>query len=78
MATIVRADGRTEPLHASSRAGLSLTQLQEAVGGFIEIVAFGNGLVVCNEDGLLRQLPVNVRYPRFVGDIVLCRRDEVQ
>jgi len=80
MALIVRADGTTEPLRAktATRAKLTLKQLQEAVGGYIEIVAHEKGLLVCNEEGLLRKLPQNKRFPMFVGDVVICSRTEIE
>lgn len=46
---------------------LSLKQMQEFVGGYIEYV----GNIICNEDGLMLKLPRNKLFPRFVGNIII-------
>ena len=37
----------------------TLAQLQEAVGGYIELVHCGDKQMVCNEDGKVHGLPIN-------------------
>ena len=57
----------------------SLEALQKNVGGYIETVTLATDLVIiCNEEGLLRDLPENcrIRGYMFVGTIVICGRDE--
>lgn len=52
-----------------------LKPLQEAVGGYIETVTFGKYIVVCDEEGRLKDKPENcvIEGVHFVGDIlVLC------
>ena len=80
MATVIHADGATRQLVAANRKdGITLDQLQAAVGGYIEMVPLSSSEVVfCNEDGRRLGLPVNVRAPRFVGTIVVCHRSEVK
>ena len=46
---------------------MTLKEMQDFVEGYIEIV----GDIICNEDGLLLQLPKNKVYPRFVGNIII-------
>ena len=55
----------------------SLSNLQRLVGGHIEAVHIGNVVVLCNEEGRLKNLPYNcwvggeVTGTAFVGDIVV-------
>lgn len=53
----------------------TLKAMQEVVGGYIETVSYGNYVVVCNEEGVLKGLPVNSSMPQFVGDIFITRAD---
>lgn len=56
----------------------SLEALQKTVEGHIETVTLAEDLVIiCNEEGLLRDLPENCRICgcMFVGTIVICGRD---
>lgn len=56
----------------------SLEALQKNVGGYIEAVTIAKDLViVCNEEGLLRNLPYNCRIcgVDFVGTILMVGRD---
>lgn len=46
----------------------TLEAMQRIVEGYIEVVNLGDGvLVVCNEEGLIRDMPLNCR----IGQIVL-------
>ena len=57
----------------------TLANLQRNVGGYIETVTFPDGLVViCNEEGKLRNLPENckVNGVPFVGDIIAVGADD--
>lgn len=50
---------------------MTLEEMQNFVGGYIEIVKMEDGFVaVVNEDGLLNQLQTNELYPQFVGNII--------
>lgn len=55
-----------------------LTILQNIVGGYIEIVGLNTGnCIICNEEGKLQDLPVNVFLPwgePLVGSIVIVGR----
>lgn len=59
-----------------------LENLQKHVGGYIEVVPLTPGVVViCNEEGLINNLPFNCQVPRppiidtFFGDIIICGVD---
>lgn len=50
----------------------TLQALQKVVGGYIEIAKVGDNLIaVCNEEGMLEGLPINML--GFAGDIFICR-----
>lgn len=51
----------------------SLSELQEAVGGYIETVTFAEDCcIICNEEGRLQGLPYNLTFcgVSFVGTIL--------
>lgn len=52
---------------------LTLKEMQEFVGGYIEYV----GNVICNEDGRMLKLPRNKIDPRFLGNIVIQNRFDI-
>ena len=48
----------------------TLRALQEAVGGYIETVTLDNGVVlICNEEGRIRDMPYNFTLRRIHGII---------
>ena len=48
----------------------TLEALQEAVGGYIETVTLDNGVVlICNEEGKVRDMPYNFTLRRILGII---------
>ena len=60
----------------------SLENLQKIVGGYVETVYLTDDVVVlCNEDGLLQNLPFNMKLhdQELVGTIIVCgiRNDEL-
>lgn len=57
---------------------LSLSALQEAVGGYLETVTIAEDLVIiCNEEGRLKGLPYNCEAAgiNFVGNILFVGAD---
>ena len=62
MFTLYSVDGEIK-----KRAGMSLKEAQEFVGGYIEVV----GDVICNEDGKHLGLDKNKERPEFVGNIIV-------
>jgi hypothetical protein len=61
----------------------TLKKLQLAVGGYIEALNLGNGkYLVVNEEGLIRNLPINPSASRLygrpiVGNAVICSNKEL-
>lgn len=77
-------DGRVEIVElAPGGTAAQLAQLQELVGGYIEMIACGGMWMVINEEGKLKGLPLNPNDYMFPGDVVvgpavLCSRWELE
>ena len=82
MAQIIKADGTVERVAPTNPPHFSLTELQAAVGGYIEHVALaGKMSLLVNEDGIRLNLPPNARASQIagtgiVGDALLIAGDE--
>ncbi len=77
---IYKTDGTIEQVDLGGKPA-SLKQLQEAVGGYIEMVPDSNHRAYCNEEGLLRNLPPNEMASQhfrcyLVGDVVELEKGE--
>jgi len=81
MAHIIKVDGSKEAI-----ADTELKTLQEAVGGYIEIVPISmSRYIVLDEEGKLKGKQVNklatMMYENpndcIVGDVVVCNQDEI-
>jgi hypothetical protein len=83
MATLLKTDGTARDISGS----LTLTRMQHLVGGYIEVVRIDGGagaILVVDEEGLLKQKPLNVTATRLyrgtpprhtgviVGDVIQC------
>lgn len=73
-----KEDGTVEMLKPKDKY-FTLEELQTAVGGLIELYPsrFMNMLVVCDEEGLLKERPLNKIFAnlsaiKLVGDVLLC------
>ncbi len=88
MATLIRAGGGPEDVQPADGHAFTLPELQQIVGGYIEVVRAADGrLMFLNEDGKRLNLPWN-GFATFlvrgligdddyiVGDVVLCTRTE--
>lgn len=49
---------------------MTLHEMQDFVGGYIELVQN----IFCNEDGLRLGLPQNEKYPHLVGNVIVWER----
>lgn len=55
MATLITVDGNSRAIDAAE-----LAEMQEIVGGYIEMVTFDDGsMMICNEEGKVHDLPRN-------------------
>ncbi len=74
---VLRQNGKLEKIPKKS---LSLQELQELVGGYIERVRFTTRpqiYLIVNKEGLLKDLPPNAFFPQLVGDIIVAGIEEV-
>jgi len=84
--TIIKADGTvTSTSPTNTRKGYDLNTLQGIVGGYIEIVhtRIPGVILVINEEGLLKDLPLNLAASQcagqpIVGDVLLCADSHVK
>lgn len=80
MATLIKTDGSVVEDYDVS----SLEKLQEAVGGYIEIVTIDREMcLIVNEEGLLMGLDQNVWASMvasrlIVGDVIYMKRNEIR
>jgi len=76
MAIQIKSNGHREAWH-----NLSLKGMQMAVDGYIEPVYLSDKVILVNEEGLLRSLPVNEEASEManqilVGDVLVLSREE--
>lgn len=80
MATLIKTDGSVVEDYDVS----SLEKLQEAVGGYIEIVTLDREMcLIVNEEGLLMGLDQNVWASMvasrlILGDVIYMKRNEIR
>lgn len=86
MAQLIYANGRVENVSPKNGTDFTLEELNEFVGGYIEIVYLNDGrLMVVNEEGKLKALPINVRATALYGSVdiitgnaLICDRDQIR
>lgn len=85
MAKLYKADGsKAVEIQPANGSDFQLEELQEAVGGYIEIINLDNGMIlVVDEEGLLKHKPMNLKASflagcGIVGDAVYCKSEEVK
>lgn len=90
MAQLIRVDGTEQQLIPSTGVSFSLAELQDLVGGYIEILELPSGrLLVLDEEGKLAGKPINPRATWLgavaqiahseviVGDVLVCTATEL-
>ena len=85
MAQIIKADGTKIDVIPKNGTDFQLSELQEIVGGYIEIVfTKDDQLMVVNDEGKLNGLPINeeatklVGYDLIVGDVLVCASSQIK
>lgn len=83
MAKIYRTNGDVENVEPKNGTDFQLEELQDIVGGYIECLNLSDGrLLVCNEEGKLKDLDFNERANGYsdwiVGDVLICKTGEVK
>ena len=75
MAKILYVDGTKKEVEPKNGKDFKLQELQAIVGGLIELVYLPNDeLMVCNEEGWLIPLELNMQATMYIKDS--CGRDE--
>lgn len=84
MARIIKTDGEEKTVEPMNGSDFGLSEMQKIVGGYIEIVHLENGeLMVVNEEGMLKNLPVNIKatciaYQPIVGNVLVCDSNQIK
>lgn len=91
MDRIIKTNGEVIPTSPKNGSDYSLEEMQEIVGGYIEIIASADGseVMVLNEEGKLNELPYNPEatrwfaknhgdYDYIVGNVLVCDTDHVK
>jgi hypothetical protein len=88
MARFIKSNGIDMELVPEKGTQFTLVELQDLVDGFIEIVPAKDGrLIVINEEGKLKNLPVNQKASLLykhapadfiVGDVLVCDKSEIR
>ena len=75
---IIKTDGTIVECNPADKHGFTLREMQKAVGGYIQQVGrYQNKSIWADEEGLLKELPLNEIASRFcfrqiVGDVLVC------
>ena len=84
-AQIIKTTGEVIEVEPNNKSDFSLKEMQDIVGGYIEIVHLGNRkCMVVNEDGVYMNLPLNHKasnmYQRNVilGDVLICNSNQIK
>lgn len=67
MPTLYKSNGEIIPI--KRKHPFTLAELQEYVGGYIELIPIGENYLVVNEEGRLLDLPVNENATRIVAQL---------
>ena len=82
-AKILKTTGEVLEVEPKNKTDFSLEELQEIVGGYIEIVQLGDRKVmVVNEEGVYMKLPINTKATNLynsviVGDVLICKSNQI-
>ena len=89
-AKIVYPDKDSEDYTPKNGTTFELAEMQEIVGGYIEVIRLNDGrIIIVNEEGLLHGLPVNIEATNIlrrdhsttqyiVGNAIVCDGDMVE
>lgn len=87
MGMLCKADGSVHKIMPRKGKKFQLDELQSYVGGLIEMVRLSDCWIICNEEGRLLDLPMNLSATLayqliggdyICGDVVMCGFDEVE
>jgi hypothetical protein len=87
MATLIKTNGEETNVLPKNKTNFKLDELQNFVGGLIEIVKTKDGrTMVINEEGKINDLSINQKatelyihsnFDFIVGDVLICDENEI-
>jgi len=82
-ALLIKANGERFTISPKNGEDFKLNELQELVGGYIEIIQMYGHIMVVDEEGLLKKKPYNavassISGRPLVGDVVFCTPEMVK
>jgi len=89
MATIYKTNGTEVEIQPQNGKDFTLQEMQDIVGGYIEILPIGDYLMVINEEGKLNGLGINKKatdiflsyylysFDIIVGDVLVCEANQI-
>lgn len=82
MARLIKTDGTQIGIEPKNGNDFKWEELYEAIGGYIEIVRLGEDILIVDEEGLCKQLPINpiateLAGHLIVGPAVLCKSSQL-
>mgnify|MGYP002622197616 CR=1 FL=1 len=87
MAQWIKTDGTTIEVEPKNGTDFSLDELQGFVGGYIEVLLCGDRYLVCDEEGKLKNKPLNMaatmiadeyyKNDCIVGDALICNLNQI-
>lgn len=88
MTVIYKSNGDIIETSPKNGKDFSLKELQEIVGGYIEIIDLKDGYMVINEEGKFLDLPLNADATTLymcvtnindyiVGDVLICPKNQI-
>ena len=89
MSIIIQTTGETRNIEPENGSVFSLKELQQAVGGYIQIVSITTGehsgrLMIVDEDGLIKPNPIlneeasKIAGQQIVGSVIVIDRDQIE
>lgn len=89
MAYIYKSNGDIIETSPKNKKDFSWLELNEIVGGYIEIIDLDDAYMVINEEGKLLNLPLNLSATRIyqyftrvgdciVGDVLICEKSQIR
>jgi len=90
MAQWIKTDGTITEVEPANGKDFSLIEVKRFIGGgYVEVIGVRDGLMLLDEDGKRKQLPVNElatavalpvlqRGDFIVGDVLVCKRGQIK
>ena len=90
MAQIIKTSGEVVEKSPKNGTDFQLDEVKDVVGGWVEAINLRDGrLMLCDEEGKLKNKPVNIKATTIfhgafrtsdfiVGDVLVCKEDELK